>query len=340
MLNFLNTQDWSTGQLNKTLDLAETLKRQPLQTHLRGKSIALMFLNPSLRTRTSFELGMQQLGGMAVVLQPGKDAWGVEFDFGKVMDGDAEEHIAEVAAVLSRYCDLIGLRAFPLFKDWSRDRLDPVIKSLAQYASVPVINMETILHPCQELALMQTLREHLGSVQGKKLVLTWTWHPRPLNTAVANSALLISTRFGMDVTLLCPREEYRLDQQFESVAMDNARDSGGSFTVSHDIESAYDGADVVYAKSWGALPFYGQAEKEWELRKDYRHFMVDEQKMALTNNALFSHCLPLRRNIKATDGVMDSDYCVAIDEAENRLHVQKAVMMTLLGQDQALETSI
>jgi N-acetylornithine carbamoyltransferase len=333
MQHFLSTVDWSAEQLDDLLDLASRLKQEPMQDHLRGKSIALMFLNPSLRTRTSFELGMQQLGGIAIVLAPGKDAWGVEFKSGTVMDGDAEEHIIEVAGVLSRYCDLIALRAFPLFKDWSVDREDTVIKSLAQYASVPVVNMETIVHPCQELALMLTLKEKLGEVRKKKFVLTWTWHPRPLNTAVANSALLIASKFGMDVTLLCPEEAYRLDPQFESAAVDYAAASGGSFKMTHDIDEAYTGADVVYAKSWGALPFYGKPDQEWELRKNYRHFIVDEEKMSKTNGALFSHCLPLRRNVKATDAVMDADYCVALDEAENRLHVQKAVMMNLLGKN-------
>ena len=330
MQHFLSTIDWTQEQLDGLLNLAAELKRDPINDRLRGKSIALMFLNPSMRTRTSFDLGMQQLGGIAIVLQPGKDAWGVEFNPGVVMEGDAEEHIAEVAGVLSRYCDLIGIRAFPLFNDWSVDREDRVIRSLAQHASVPVINMETIVHPCQELALMMTIRERLGEVKNKKFVLTWTWHPRPLNTAVANSALLIASKFGMDVTLLCPGEEYRLDSQFESAAERFADQAGGTFHVTHDIEEAYTGADVVYAKSWGALPFYGRPEEEWALRKNLRHFMVDEKKMAMTNNGLFSHCLPLRRNVKATDGVMDSDYCVAIDEAENRLHVQKAVMLNLL----------
>ena len=331
MRHFLSTVEWDRGELDKLLQLAAELKEAPMNSSLRGKSIALMFLNPSMRTRTSFELGMQQLGGIAIVLQPGKDAWGVEFNPGVVMDGDAEEHIAEVAGVLSRYCDLIGLRAFPGFKDWSNDRTDSVIRALARYSSVPVINMETIVHPCQELALMLTLQERLGSLQQRKFVLTWTWHPRPLNTAVANSALLISTKFGMDVTLLCPEPDYLLDEQFMTAARANAEASGGSLQVSHDIEQAYGGADVVYAKSWGALPYYGRPEQEWALRQKYRHFIVNEEKMALTNGALFSHCLPLRRNIKATDAVMDADYCVALDEAENRLHVQKAVMMTLLG---------
>lgn len=333
MHHFLSTADWSFEQLDGLLDLAIRLKQSPLQDHLHGKSIALMFLNPSLRTRTSFELGMQQLGGTAIVLQPGKDAWGLEFESGTVMDGDAEEHIAEVAGVLSRYCDLIALRAFPLFQDWSVDREDAVIKSLAQHASVPVINMETIVHPCQELALMLTLKEKLGEVRKKKFVLTWTWHPRPLNTAVANSALLIASKFGMDVTLLCPEDAYRLDPQFESAAITNAAASGGSFNMTHDINEAYTAADVIYAKSWGALPFYGRPNQEWALRKNYRHFIVDEEKMSKTNDAIFSHCLPLRRNVKATDTVMDADYCVALDEAENRLHVQKAIMMNLLGKE-------
>lgn len=333
MKHFLNTQDWSAEALDGLLDLATELKANPINDRLKGQSIALLFLNPSMRTRTSFQLGMQQMGGIAIVLEPGKDAWGVEFEPGVIMDGDAEEHIAEVAGVLSRYVDLIGIRAFPKFQDWSVDRTDFVIKALAKHADVPVINMETIVHPCQELALMQTLKEHLGTVKNRKMVLTWTWHPRPLNTAVANSALLIGTKFGLDVTLLCPEEAYLLDPQYMDAARANAEASGGSLQVSHDIESAYAGAEVVYAKSWGALPHYGRPEDEWELRKNYRHFMVDEAKMALTDNALFSHCLPLRRNIKATDGVMDADYCVAIDEAENRLHVQKAIMLTLLGKE-------
>jgi N-acetylornithine carbamoyltransferase len=331
MQHFLSTIDWTQEQLDGLLKLAGELKQDPIQNSMRGKSIALMFLNPSMRTRTSFELGMQQLGGIAIVLQPGKDAWGVEFNPAVVMEGDAEEHIAEVAGVLSRYCDLIGLRAFPLFSDWSIDREDPVIRALAKHASVPVINMETIVHPCQELALMMTLRERLGEVRNKKFVLTWTWHPRPLNTAVANSALLIASKFGMDVTLLCPEQAYRLDSKFESAARGFAERAGGTLNVTHDIEEAYTAADVVYAKSWGALPHYGRPEDEWELRRNYRHFIVDEDKMAMTNNGLFSHCLPLRRNVKASDGVMDSEYCVALDEAENRLHVQKAVMLNLLG---------
>jgi N-acetylornithine carbamoyltransferase len=331
--HFLSTQDLSRAELGALLDAAAAFKRTPSGDALKGKSVALVFLNPSMRTRTSFEIGTWQLGGHAVVLAPGKDAWGIEFAPNAVMDGDAEEHIAEVARVLSRYVDLIGVRAFPKFQDWAVDRQDRAIQAFAQHATVPVINMETIVHPCQELAHALMLRERLGTgdFRGRKYVLTWTYHPKPLNTAVANSALLIATRLGFDVTLLCPTPDYELDPMFMAAARANCAEAGGSLALSHDIDGSYAGADVVYAKSWGALPYFGHWDTERPIREAHRHFIVDGAKMARTRNAVFSHCLPLRRNVKATDEVMDAPYCAAIDEAGNRLPVQKAVMAWLAG---------
>ncbi|WP_250623410.1 N-acetylornithine carbamoyltransferase [Pinirhizobacter soli] len=329
--HFLTTQDYSRAEIDALLDQAAAFKRSRQGKQMAGKSIALMFFNPSMRTRTSFELGAFQLGGHAIVLAPGKDAWPIEFEAGTVMDGDTEEHIAEVARVLSRYVDMIAVRAFPKFIDWNEDRKDKVIAAFAKHATVPVVNMETITHPCQELAHAMAMREHLGDLSKKKYVLTWTYHPKPLNTAVANSALLIATKMGMDVTLLCPTPDYILDERYMAFGRENAKANGGSLRVSHDIEEAYSGAHVVYAKSWGAIPFFGRWEEEKAIRDANKHFIVDEAKMALTDSGLFSHCLPLRRNVKATDAVMDSPACIAIDEAENRLHVQKAVMASLLA---------
>src|SRR5574337_700886 len=176
--HFITTQDYSRAEIDALLERAAEFKREmrvraqepaipggtprKIGQQLAGKSVALLFFNPSMRTRTSFELGTFQLGGHAVVLSPGKDAWPIEFEVGSVMDGDTEEHIAEVARVLSRYVDLIAVRAFPKFQDWAVDRQDQVIKAFAQYATVPVINMETITHPCQELAHALALKEHLG----------------------------------------------------------------------------------------------------------------------------------------------------------------------------------
>jgi N-acetylornithine carbamoyltransferase len=192
--------------------------------------------------------------------------------------------------------------------------------------------METITHPCQELAHVMALQEKLGPLDGKRYLLTWSYHPKPLNTAVANSALIAAAKFGMDVTLLCPTEDFMLDSRYMNIATRDAGANGRSVTITHDIETAYDGADVVYAKSWGALPFFGRWEDEKPIRDKYQHFIVDSQKMAMTNDALVSHCLPMRRNVIMTDEVFDGPRCIAYEEAENRLHVQKAIMSGLIGQ--------
>jgi N-acetylornithine carbamoyltransferase len=330
MRHFLTTADWTRAELQALLDDARELKRGKRADDLSGKTIGLLFFNPSLRTRTSFEIGARQLGGAAVVLEPGKGAWPIAFEPGAVMDGDEEEHVSEVARVLSRYCDVIGVRAFPKFVNWQKDREDQVIRSVARFATVPVVNMETITHPCQELALTLTLQEKLGITDGKKFLLTWTYHPKPLNTAVANSALMIAAKFGFDVTLLCPTPEYVLDERYMDDARASVKQHGRTLTVTHDIDAAYRGAHVVYAKSWGALPYFGRWADEKPMRDTFKHFIVDEAKMKKTDGALFSHCLPVRRNVKVTDAVLDSPACVAIDEAENRLHVQKAILRELV----------
>lgn len=330
MRHFLNTADWSRAELQAMLDDAKMVKQYPLGDALKGKTVALLFLNNSLRTRTSFDVGCQQLGGHAVVLSPSGGMWPLAFEPGAIMDGDAEEHVKEAAAVLSRYCDLIGVRAFPKFESWAEDRKDKILNAFAEYATVPVVNMETITHPCQEMAHIMALQERLGDLDGKKFVLTWTYHPKPLNTAVANSALMVAAKFGMKPTLLCPTEDYILDNRYIEQASKDAKANGQALTISHSIDEAYEGADVVYAKSWGALPFFGNWAPEKNIRDRFKHFIVDEKKMTHTNNALVSHCLPMRRNVKMTDAVFDSDQCIAYDEAENRLHVQKAIMKKLL----------
>lgn len=312
------------------LDDARAFRESPLSNDLAGETIALLFFNNSLRTRTSFEVGAFHMGGHAVVLSPTGGMWPLEFEKGAVMLDDAEEHAKEAATVLSRYCDIIGIRAFPKFVDWEEDRKDSILNAFAEYSDVPIVNMETITHPCQEMAMTMALQDHLGELDGKKFVLTWTYHPRPLNTAVANSALMIASKFGMDVTLLCPTDEYVLDQRYMDIATSDTTANGRSLTVTHDIEEAYTGADFVYAKSWGAIPYFGRWEEEKPIRDRYKHFIVDEKKMELTDGGLVSHCLPMRRNVKMTDAVFDSANCIAYDEAENRLHVQKAIMKRLL----------
>ena len=341
MRHFLNTADWSRAELQAMIDDARAMKAAPPSDPIGGdalkdKTVALLFLNNSLRTRTSFDVGARQLGAHAVVLSPSGGMWPLEFEDGVVMDGEAEEHVKEAAKVLSRYCDLIGVRAFPKFVDWEEDCKDKILNAFAKYAEVPVINMETITHPCQEMAHVMALQERfeedgLGALDGKKFLLTWTYHPKPLNTAVANSALMIAAKFGMQPTLLCPTEDYILDERYVEQATKDAGANGHALTISHDIDEAYAQADVVYAKSWGAIPFFGNWEPEKGIRDRFKHFIVDEDKMRKTNNALVSHCLPMRRNVKMTDAVFDGPTCIAYEEAENRLHVQKAIMKALVA---------
>lgn len=330
-MNFLTTETWSRSDLQALIDRAREFRDSPMGDALKGKSIALMFFNPSLRTRTSFDLGAYQLGGHAIVLDAKGGTWPVEFEDGTVMDGGPEEHVREAARVLSSYVDLIAIRCFPHFQDWSVEREDPLIEAYARHATVPVINMETIVHPCQELALMMALQDRLGDVKGKDFLLTWVPHPKPLNTAVANSALLIASKFGMNVRMLVPDEVYALDPRYMGAAERFCADAGTRFSMTTNVDEAYSGAHAVYAKSWGALPFYGKWEEEAAYRAKGVGFMVDEAKMVLTDQGVVSHCLPMRRNVKIADGVVDSPAFLGLSEAENRLHVQKALMERLVS---------
>jgi N-acetylornithine carbamoyltransferase len=291
---------------------------------LAGKSVALVFFNPSLRTRASMQVGIYELGGNAVVLEPGGTSWTLEHRIGQVMDSDKTEHVAEFVRVLERYCVAIGVRTFAALKDWQEERTDPILNAFATYASVPIINLESAMHhPCQSLADMLTIREKIGAGR-KRVVLTWAWHPKPLPMAVPNSFALAAAQMGHDLVIAHP-PGYDLDEQLiESL--------GESVEITNDIDAAFDGADVIYAKSWGSKQFYGNPDQDIATRAPYRSkWIVDEEKMSRTNHAIFMHCLPVRRNVIVTDSVIDSPASVVIDEAENRLHVQKAILARLLG---------
>jgi len=216
-------------------------------------------------------------------------------------------------------------------KNWQEERTDPILNAFARYASVPIINLESAMHhPCQSLGDMMTIREQLG--EGKKrVVLTWAWHPKPLPMAVPNSFALGAAQMGHDLTIVHP-VGYELDEELMQTSRQIANAAGGSLEITTDIDEAFSGAEVIYAKSWGAKRFYGNTDQDLATRAPYRSkWIVDEDKMARTDNAIFMHCLPVRRNVIVTDSVIDSAASVVIDEAENRLHVQKAIMASLLG---------
>jgi N-acetylornithine carbamoyltransferase len=329
--DFLTTGDWTRDELEGLIESALRFKRGDERAKvLAGRSLALVFFNPSLRTRASMQVGIFELGGNAVVLEPGGTSWTLEHRDGAVMDGDKTEHVAEFVRVLGRYCAGLGVRTFAALQNWEEERRDPVLSAFAKYSDVPLINLESAMHhPCQALADMMTVREKLGAGR-KRVLLTWAWHPKPLPMAVPNSFALCAAQLGHELTIAHPRR-YELDEELIGDIAHRAESAGGSLKVTHDVDEAFAGAEVVYAKSWGSRRFYGAPEKDVEERAQYRgQWIVDEKKMARTSGAIFMHCLPVRRNVIVTDEVIDSPASVVIDEAENRLHAQKAVMARLL----------
>ena len=327
MKNLLNTIGMSRDEIEELLEKALRFKSGDDQSKpLAGKSVALVFFNPSLRTRASMQVGIYELGGNPVVLEPGETSWTLEHRTGAVMDSDKTEHVAEFVRVLERYCVAIGVRTFAALKDWQEERTDPVLNAFARYSSVPIINLESAMHhPCQSLADMLTIREKLGSGR-KRVALTWAWHPKPLPMAVPNSFALAAAQMGHDLVIAHPRG-YDLDKELMETSLQLANSAGGSLETTDDIDATFSGVEVVYAKSWGSKQFYGNAEADVAARAQYRSkWIVDEGKMSRTNGANFKHCLPVRRNVIVTDGVIDSAASVVIDEAENRLHVQKAIL--------------
>ncbi len=333
MKNFLNTVGYSREELERLIDAALLFKQGvDVSKPLAGRSVALVFFNPSLRTRASMQVGIYELGGNAVVVEPGGTSWTLEHRHGVVMDGDKTEHLAEFVRVLGRYGAAIGVRTFAAMKDWSEERGDPVLNAFAKYSEVPIINLESAMHhPCQALADMMTIREKLGAGR-KKVVLTWAWHPKPLPMAVPNSFALAAAQMGHDLMVSHP-VGYELDEKLMETIRQKAGEAGGIVQITNDIDQAVDGAEIVYAKSWGAKLFYGSPERDIAERAQYREkWIVDEGKMARTHNGIFMHCLPVRRNVIVTDGVIDSPASVVIDEAENRLHVQKAILASIVNR--------
>ncbi|MDI1241070.1 MAG: N-acetylornithine carbamoyltransferase [bacterium] len=329
--DFLTTEHFSTAELKGLIDHAVALKSDRLATKpLSGKSIALVFFNPSLRTRASMQIGIYELGGNAVILEPGGTSWTLEHREGVVMDGNKTEHLNEFVRVLERYVSAIGVRTFAALEDWETERTDPILKAFARYASIPIINLESAMHhPCQSMADMMTIREHLGT-QKKKVLLTWAWHPKPLPMAVPNSFALAAAQFGHDLRIAHPKG-YELDDALLGQIQSQAAANGGSVEFTNDPDEAFNGIEVVYAKSFGSKNFYGDPEGEIRERALYRDkWIVDDAKMSKTADARFMHCLPVRRNVIVTDSVIDSPNSIVVDEAENRLHIQKAIMTELI----------
>lgn len=341
--DLLTLTDLTPDELRGLLDLAARIKGGRERPDFTGRVLLLMFFNPSVRTRVSFEAAMGRHGGSTIVVHPGADTWQFEHLPGIVMDGAGQEHVRELAPVLSRYVHAIGIRKSELvttsratapvtasYEDLSRDAF---LRSFAEHASVPVLNCESnVYHPCQGLADALTIREKLGGeTRGKRYALTWAWHPKALPLATPHSQLLSAAILGMDVTIVHP-EGWDLDARVVEAARQRAGAEGGSVRVSHDPREGLRGADVVCAKAWGAPSFYGRFEEEARAKEPLRGaWTLDAGRMAASNDAWFLHCLPVRRNVVVTDDVLDGPRSAVVDEAENRMWAQAAILASVLG---------
>jgi N-acetylornithine carbamoyltransferase len=332
--DFLALEDWTPDEIEALLALAARVKRGEITGGLERKVLAMVFMDPSLRTRTSFETAMFLHGGHAVVLEPGKGSWALETEAGAVMDGDRVEHIVEAARVLGRYADALGVRSFPRGNDWSVARKDAIVRDFAKHCEKPVINLESARrHPCQALADAMTLREKLGDTAGKRFVLSWAWHPKALPTAVPASAALAAARLGMEIVIARP-EGYELDPEDTALIRRIAQQSGGEFVhIIDDPDDAMVGADAVYVKSWGAVKLYGRPEEEAAQRAALRDWRLTPGRLRSTRGGrgIVMHCLPVRRNVEIDDAVLDGPNSVVVDQAENRLHSQRALLLALLA---------
>lgn len=296
-----------------------------------GRALGLLFFDSSLRTQASFQRAAGLLGLDLVQLSGGAGGmWGIECEDGAVMDGANAEHVREAAAVLGRFVDVLCVRAFARFQSLATDLADPLVNGFRRHAGVPVVNMESALwHPCQALADHATLAQ-LGVPRRAKFVLTWAWHPKPLPHAVPNSTLTMAAQRGMDVVVLRPAG-YDLTADVLAEASALALAGGGSVTVTDDRDAALDGASVVYAKSWASLEHWGDAAAEARHRAPLRDWCVGADWLARTADAHFMHCLPVRRNVVVRDEVLDGPSSVVIDQAENRLHAQTALLESVFG---------
>jgi N-acetylornithine carbamoyltransferase len=312
--DMITTQEWTKEEIDTVLDVAMDLKRkralgQP-HAYLRDKVLAMLFFFSSTRTRSSFEAGIAQLGGHGAF---------IDSTTTQISHGDTAKEIGEI---YGRYFDGIAIRQC----DW--DFGNEYIREVAAASRVPVLNMQCdVYHPFQILADMLTIMEKKGDPRGLTINVSYAYassYQKPIS--VPQSLILLMTRYGMNVRLTHP-PEFKLMPDIVEQAKENARRHKGSFEILDDFNAGFKDADVIYAKSWGAMLTTTDHQESARIGKQYTDWITDERRMAMAkDDAIYMHCLPADRNIEVTDGVIDGPNSVVYDEAENRLHVQKAVM--------------
>ena len=337
--DFINTNDFTQEEIREILKVAEDLKnkfRSKVPTnYLLGKTLFMLFYNRSLRTRNSFEAGIHQLGGHAHFLSP-QDVYTPTLP--EDMVPYQTEAISDVARVLSRYGDAIAIRIYGDAAKWIIGRGHRVILEFAKWSNIPVLNMEDDLyHPFQALADMMAIMQVTPNPRGKKFVVSYAYSGGLKPLAVPQSCILIGTQFGMDVVLAHP-PGFELEDHVIKAAKENVDKYGGSFTIVHDMKEAFKDADFVYPKAWSPKKFFppynSKVDKEAaiEYQNKFKNWICTQELMDLTNKGKYMHCGPADRGQEVVDEVIDDpSYSLYFEQAENRLHVQKAVMCMVMG---------
>ena len=317
MRSFFHVQD--IGNLDESLKEALEVKKNPFAWKHLGtdKTIILVFFNNSLRTRLSSQKAALNLGMNPIVLNVNGDSWKLETEMGVVMDGDKSEHLREAIPVIGSFCDIIGVRSFAGLTDREKDYGEEILRQFIEYSGRPVISLESAtVHPCQAFADLITIEEHKEKKR-PKVVMTWAPHPRALPQAVPNSFAEWMNAADVDFVITHP-EGYELDPRFV-----------GDAKVEYDQMKAFEGADFIYAKNWSCPGVSNPADYGKILSKDMG-WTVDAKHMAVTDNAQFLHCLPVRRNMIVSDEVIDSPRSLVIPEAANRVVSAQVVMKRML----------
>lgn len=319
MKTFFHASD--IGNIAKAIEEAKQVKADPFAWKSLGtnKTIMIVFFNSSLRTRLSTQKAALNLGMSPIVLNIGQDSWKLETELGVVMDSDKSEHLREAIPVIGSYCDIIGVRSFAGLTDREYDYNETILKQFIEYSGKPVISLESAtVHPCQAFADLITIEEHKKTAR-PKVVMTWAPHPKALPQAVPNSFAEWMNAADVDFVITHP-EGYELDQRF-----------AGNARIEYNQMKALEGADFVYAKNWSCPGVKDPSQYGSILSKDMG-WTVDAAHMAVTNNAFFMHCLPVRRNMIVSDEVIDSPQSLVIPEAANRVVSAQVVMKRMLEE--------
>jgi len=312
MRHFISVKD--VPNVKDLLQDAMALKKDPYAFNTLGKNktLGLIFLNPSLRTRISTQKAAINLGMNVIVMNMDKEGWALETEDGVIMNHNTVEHIREAAAVMGEYCDIIGVRSFPKLVDKHEDYSEDFFNKFVKYAGVPIVSLESAtLHPLQSFADILTIEEHKTKAR-PKVVLTWAPHIKPLPQAVANSFAEWMNQSDVDFVITHP------------VGYDLAKEFSGNATVEYNQDKALAGADFVYIKNWSSYEDYGKV-----ISMD-SHWMMTNEKLKLTNNAKVMHCLPVRRGIELSDEILDGPNSLVIQEASNRVWSAQAVLKNIL----------